>query len=31
MALGDIAAAVASMTEGDPGVQSEKTSHNALG
>ena len=28
---GDIAGTVASMTEGDPGVASEKTSHNAPG
>jgi hypothetical protein len=28
---GDIAGAVASITEDDPGVASEKPSHNALG
>jgi hypothetical protein len=28
---GDIAGTVASMTESDPGVESEKNSHNTLG
>jgi len=27
----DIAGAVAAMTEGDPGVESERASHNILG